>query len=744
MSIFSPTRIKTSETIERIELCSAVTAATTIKLFVDPSKNLMLIIRNAGATNYSGAKISMEGTKLDNSTGHWTYSFLRGQFASEVTSNVIALKKGETRLTMDAKYVEQFSELTLVVTGTAASPVTAYVQWQPKTDNVYFEGSGLKVVPVESAKNYAALETWTAIVDPSDYLTVTDGVTTGGIALTDLPAWIAGDSIDTMGFIPYKQGGPTASRYSRETSMRLCFWTRKGNIYHNFPATAANDSTTTGGMADFDLSAVYEPIHAISSYTPISSIRIPSANAALSAEEKKLYRYDPGLPAWNYLQHSAAVGGVKADGVTAYGSGGLPAQMDRDDVRFVRIVNPMPTGTNPQNASFPYQMSGHLCRPYAVHPKCTIYTPYNGLNASKNVILGTIDGGRIWVVMHEIGGDTSTAGYGNSYDLSGFGAYTSGHLSVVRRVYKNPTNTIKDPEYAFSYQAPMVVTAISTAGGKLVMTVPGGHSFLDTNLICFKDNSASASPYAFLANNITSGNSAAFDSNSAGDGRFYRVKRVSSTQFEVLQCYSGVDEKVACHHIHSANSCHDGAIISCGETYPYGWFFFEPIVDTDDFETFDLFKHRINFPFVMRLNSGAESLQRAVGMLWIDDADQTLIFASDEPTLDRGTVLIPGRATNIPKRNSAGVFRSKLAEVDDVKKAVCILEMSEASLGIINSQGITVVLGMSRYLYVTTDMVGWVTLPFTQTKAVRYCGESPGAVYVLAETPQQVYKITKI
>ena len=743
MSLFSPTRIDAIPSVKRVELLTAVTAPNTVKINVEAAKDLTLIVRNAGSAADYGATVSVTAEDFAHNAGNWMYGSIGGYWSSEVASNVISLKRGETRLTIPAAAMAKYSALSIAVSANAPNPVTLWMSWADAADTTVYDGMGVRVTQHTSGvKYFAALEEWTASLDTSDVLTVSNGVQTYGIALTALPSWIAGDSIDTMGFIPYKQGGPGADRYSRETAMRLCFWTRKGNIYHNYAATNAAD-TAVAGMVDFDLSAIYEPIHQISTYSPISSIRIPSQNASLTTEQQKLYRYDPGLPAWNYTQHSAAIGGMKADGITAYGSGGLPATLDRDDVRFVRLVHPMPAGTNPQNAAFPYQMSGHLCSPFAVHPKCTIYTPYNGLNASKNVILGTIDGGRIWVVMHEIGGDTSTAGHGNSYDLSGFGAYTSGHLSVVRRIYNNPTNAVKEPASAFTYQAPITIIGVSTAGGKLVMTAATAHGFADTNLICFKDNSSGASPYAFLANTITAGQSAAVDSNSAGDGRFYRVKKVSSTQFEVLQCYSGVDEKIACHHIHAANACHDGAIISCGETWPYGWFFFEPIVDTDDFETFDLFRHRINYPNVMRLNSGTTSLQRAVGVLWLDDADQTLIFASDEPTLNRGQVTIPGRTTLIPSRNSAGIYRTKLADVDDLSKMVGICDMAEASLGIINAQGVTVVLGMSRYLYVTADMTNWLKLPVVKNLAVKYCGETPGAVYVLSQAQQRVYRIAR-
>lgn len=602
--------------------------------------------------------------------------------------------------------------------------------------STYYEDSELLVSKSVQATSFAAYENWTARVESAGRLYVTDGSGSGTVLLTDLPGWKPGDTVHAMGFIPYKQGGPTAG-YSRETAMRLCFFTRLGNIYHNYPATNAADSATTGGMADFDLGAIYEPMHKISDGSQISSARIPSNDSSLSFDSK-LYRYEPGLPAWNYAQHSSPIGGVRAD-ASAYGSGGMPVTIDKGDIRLARIVTPFDFGTNPQNAGYPFALSQNLCQPFSVHPKCTVFVPYNGTNASKPVVLGTTDGGRTWVVMHELGGTASSAiyQYGNNYDYSTLGAYSSGDLSVVRRTYNLPTNAAKEPAAWFKYEAPIIVTAITTTSGKAAVTTSAAHNYQTGDLICFKKNAAGN--YAFLENTVTAGISADTDSTSAGNGRFYRVKRLSSTTFEILQNYAGVDEKFGTHHLHSGNPAKDGVVVACGEKYPNGWICFVRIAEIDDYESFNVYAYRATQPYIYRLNSGTESMQRAVGCLLADDADQTITFASDDGAITRPAVSIAGR-TNLFSRASSGVFAGKLADIDDLSKATCILEMGEASLGIITAQGVYAVLGMSRYLYLSIDKKRWVKLPLVGAGAIRYVGESPGCVYFLSTATSCVYK----
>ncbi len=603
----------------------------------------------------------------------------------------------------------------------------------------YYRGEAFDVsLHASSVAAFASFENWQAVATTGGTLTITNGSASGAIALTALPGWKAGDTIGAIGFIPYKQGGPTAANYSRETSMRLCFFTRLGNIYHNYPALDAADATV-GGMMDFDLSAIYEPVVRLSDSLKLSSERIPSTNAALTVTEQQTHRYEPGLPAWSYNQHTGPLGGIKAD-ASPYGSGGHPVTIDRQGIRFIRFAPPYEPGTSPQDATRPWRMSGYLSSPFSVKSKCTVYVPYNALNACKHVVLGTVDGGRIWTVLHELGSNSRQGLLGNNLDYSALGAYVDGALSLVIRRYIYPTAAVKDPANAFRYAAPVSVKSITTTGGKVIVETNAAHGVVndtEDHLVCFKKNSAGN--YDFLENTVTAGQAAQFDSNSAGNGRFYRAVRLTATTLELRQNIHGVDEKIATHHIHSGNAAKDGVLVACGEKHPQGWIGFIQIPQIDDFDWFNMWTYRQRYPFMPRLNSAEQGTQRAVGILWNDDADQSLIFASDEATITQRTVSIPGRdPAALPYRSTAGVFRIPVADIDDMNSALCLLEMEESSLGIIATQGIYYVVGMSRKTYLSRDLLQWESFPLIAS----YVGESSGAIYL--KSGANVYRVTKL
>lgn len=972
MSVLAPTRLAAFPVADRKALMTNVVAATTVTIPVEARRDLVILIWNAGASDYGGAALALLGKSLADATGNWLSASATGYLPADLSGNTIALKKGLTTITIPYTVAETMKEISVVATGNASYPLTVYTSWRdivtapqwrsasaaapvaktnagdkhwritvvPKglgvgntvqikataagvwsstlfktakylqpasnliditeptvlylnnifdlatfvvtvqcggtaTADVLFEptdqpqdvsalystlfettatiGSGNSFTPevacryimarvkctmtgagsasvrlfprttdgtalpyqfgrfgglqrsniisftasgetiaylprsadiaqinadctiagtatvlVAFANNYnalidpasvtdgsaslyrgdgfdvrqyradvlsfAALENWEAWITTAGVLTVSNGVTRGSVALTALPGWKSGDTVGAIGFIPYKQGGPTTGDYSRETAMRLCFWTNLGNVYHNYPATASNDSTV-GGMLDFDLSAIYEPVLHVASGTSLSSERIPSTNAGLTADEKKLYRYEPGLPSWNYLQHTDNIGGVKAD-ASPYGGGGLPPTLTKGGVQFIRMVTPFPAGTNPQDAGYPWRQSGYLSNPFSVKPKCTTYVSYNALSATKHTIFGTVDGGRIWTVLHELGSNSDARTYGNNFDYSAIGAYVDGALSVVKRSYIYPTLAVKDPPNAFRYGAPVSVKSITTSGGKATIETTAAHGYTKGDLICFKKNASGN--YDFLENVVTVGQTATFDSNSAGDGRFYRVGDTTTLTFDLRQNFHGVDEKIACHHIHSGNPAKDGVIVACGEKYPQGWIMFIPIEEIDDFSWFDMWNYRRTHPYIYRLNSAELGTQRAVGIVWKDDADQTLMFASDESKITQRTISIAGRdPAALPHRTTAGLFSIPVADIDDFQQAVCVLEMEESSLGIINQQGFYCVIGMSRKTYLSRDGVDWISFPLIS----RYVGETTRAIYLWASNV--VYRVAK-
>lgn len=585
----------------------------------------------------------------------------------------------------------------------------------------------------EQVRLYSHYENWEAWINSANTsLFIKYNGQTYTIPIFNLPFWKNGDSINVMGFIPYMQGGALASNYSRETSVRLCMVTVLGNIYHNYPAADSNDSSVvSNGISKFDLGSIYQTVYGASS---LSSERIPSLNSSLTSEEQKTHRYEPGLPAWNYQQHTENIGGYQdTDKTIEYGNGGQPPILNKKGYTHIRIVNFFDFGTNPQNPAYPHQLGGFLCEPFAVKPKMTVFVPYVGINAKRNVILGTVDGGRSWYVLHELGIGSFMGKFGNNLDYSSIGTYVSGDLSVSERLYNYPKSDDKEPVNAFKYKAPVLISSITTSGGKTTVTTSTAHEITDGKYIVFKKNNSGY--FDFLSNTVVDGSTADLDSNSCGNGRFYAAKVLSPTTFELLQCMGGMDEKINAHHVHSANVSKDGVVISCGEQYPNGWVLYVPIHEIDDFEYKNIWAYKYYNPYIIRLNSSKNAVQRPVGFILNDDLEQSFLFGSDEAHIDRGYIQITGR-TDVMKRNSAGVFLGKLVDIDDISKTECVLELEEASLGLIKKQGFYIVLGMSRKTYISKDAKDWIEFPLVS----KYQGEGIREIYFVSGT--DVYKVS--
>lgn len=676
-------------------------------------KNFLLLTNDVNDTEASHVKFRILGTN-----GTFNDKFIissNGVFEIIIPAEAPCLKVSST-----------------LVTGTQITVEAIGIDTDANLDSVVFENKEFVVEKHISASKYARYENWESSLVGNE-LNIRNGIDSVTVLVTDFPNWKTGDVIEVMGFIPYKQGELILGGYSRETSMRLCVVTKLGNIYHNYPADNPTDSSVVPlGIGKFDLSAIYQTTFGTES---LSSERIPSENASLTLEQQKTHRYEPGLPAWNYTQHTDNIGGFRDTAKTIpYGNGGHPPVIDKGGYKHIRLVDPFPYGTNPQNPSYPHQLGGYLGEPFVVKPKMTLFVPYVGINFKRNMVLGTTDGGRTWYVLHELGIGDFMYKLGNSLDYSSIGAYNTGELSVVERVYNDPTDLVKEPVNAFKYKAPVTVSSISTSGGKTTVTTSIAHGITDGRYIVFKKNVSGN--YDFLENTITYGQTTTFDSNSVGNGRFYTAKVTGANTFELLQNLGGADEKIKTHHIHGGSTAKDGAVISCGEIYPNGWICYVRIPQIDDFENVQITAYKANNPYIIRLNSSEEAVQRPVGFILNDDMNQTFLFGSDEAHIDRGFVAIEGRTTTF-KRNSAGIFRGETRYIDDMTKVECILEMEEASLGIVWKANMYVVIGMSRYTYFSADLKTWYKLPIISM----YVGESDQSTYIISSGV--VYKITR-
>jgi hypothetical protein len=94
-------------------------------------------------------------------------------------------------------------------------------------------------------------------------------------------------------------------------------------------------------------------------------------------------------------------------------------------------------------------------------------------------------------------------------------------------------------------------------------------------------------------------------------------------------------------------------------------------------DTFSIKKAEDNFK-IFRLNSSEASVQRTMGVLWKDDSENTLVYASDHDILDGKALQKPIEQREVTfSRNATGVYKGKLKDIDDYNKFVPVFEATE-------------------------------------------------------------------
>jgi hypothetical protein len=296
------------------------------------------------------------------------------------------------------------------------------------------------------------------------------------------------------------------------------------------------------------------------------------------------------------------------------------------------------------------------------------YRSNSGQHAGNRIcIFGSSDGGRSWYNIYEFAGPTGT--YVHDINTSGeLFTYNAESFVVKERSLNVPSQLTKEPADLFTLGTPIVVQSI-TAGNPTIVTTATAHGLDRNSVIYFEDNPGSAqeSPeWAWLINDSVG-------VNSGGNGKFFVPERINDTQFSLHDYVHAINNNLSCRHIHHINRIKDGWIVGTGEEYPSGWILYIQMKKADSFER----QYAYQDFGIYRLNSTENSLQRSLGVLLLDDADSTVIFASDSGSIQRENLTLPtGRTTEI-SQNSTGVFKGKLSQVDNIADFEVIFEAEE-------------------------------------------------------------------
>lgn len=439
------------------------------------------------------------------------------------------------------------------------------------------------------------------------------------------------------------------------TGFRVVVVTTLGQIYHNYPNRAVDGAGTAleGDIARFDESVIWD----------LKDRKFPSTDPNATGVEK----YTPGLPEQNY-EYSPKV--LSDNG---YGNGGFDKQITHGSDTYARYYEP---------SKVAYRHSFSFMGGFETTKKMTLLGTYKDnsteAGASRICLFSTSDGGRSWYVKYEFSSYSGDANPGAAINTSAsrfddkgvgdFPNYTPDSFVINKLTHTYPSAANKEPNTIYSIGADVVITNISKSN-PCVVTTATAHGLNTYDNIVIKDNpsSSAVSPsWDWLRNDTLT-------TISGGNGRLYKVKKITDTTFSLHEFIHNPFNNLACRHIHSINSTDDGFIIGCGEQYPYGWILWAQSHKTES--SVGPLGHDL-LPIV-RLTSTNTAIARPLGVLMLEDPDNTIIFGSDHAYLAMPKMKLPEGRTDNVTRNSAGIFKGRLEDIDDISKFTNIYKSEE-------------------------------------------------------------------
>ena len=427
------------------------------------------------------------------------------------------------------------------------------------------------------------------------------------------------------------------------------------------------------------------------------------------------YRYCPCLPDAFYEMHPA----ISTD--NGYGNGGFPSYIEYTDRGDGNVSKKRPRLFYPRinnaNANLFSWMSG-----YVQDKQVTMIGTYMpnaaGDTGCRMCVFGSSDGGRNWYVITEFGANGARIGnngqgetliqapitnyseFGDTANQLKFGSNTmtdGSAYSVIKRSQWTPTAYEKEPTDKFKYGSPVAVSSIVSSDSGIVVTTSSAHGLSNGDVILFKREGGNATWDWLVATDYTT--------QDAGNGVIWKAKVLSATTFKLMLEVHNPYSELGIRHIHSINRCKDGYSVSCGEEYPLGWVMYIKAMASD---THSYMNAAFKRP-VYRITSSATSIQRCLGVEILDNPEDTVFAGLDTASVAREGLAPEGRTDKLT-RNSCGIFKVALADVDDFSNAECVFQMSQPTYFFKIIQGVMIAIGQQNYLGVSLDYgKSWTT-----------------------------------
>lgn len=526
---------------------------------------------------------------------------------------------------------------------------------------------------------------------------------------TNFPGLIDGSRINHVAIIRYQRLTSTGTRRYGGRDYRINVFTSKGQIYHNFPARANgyDGVAQDGDIYRWEESCIWD---LPSRKTPVKTESVDDATLIATG----CYKYIPCLANVAYEMHPV----LNTDNsfVDTYGNGGFGSTYTCKDENNNTVKRPrmFTFYRDDERAVYTQTLSG-LYQDQQVSVFATYQPNQDGPYGTRMCVFATTDGGRQWFVQYELGANGEILGKTQNEDSVVHSAWTnfstfnddalimsfsgadcpSGTFNIKKRSQYAPNAYNKEPEKTakFKYASAIAVSSISSTASGILVTTAASHNLSNGDIIVFEKIDSGNSTWNWIA-------SESHTAMSAGNGTIWKARVASSTTFYLELEVHNPDNNLAARHIHTANRCKDGYIIGCGEQYPYGWIFWWPIPYGD---TFDTNLDAANVHKFVRLTSTDESVYRILGMQLYDDADNTFLAGLDHCLIPRDNVAMPDGRTDTFSRNSSGVFKGKLTQIDDFSSLECVFETQQPAYFFKEIEGICIFVGMQGILGVSKD-----------------------------------------
>ena len=639
-------------------------------------------------TDPAAAYVRATWTTLDSAVG----TFEVGTTPSSYIAFVPALYLGSTKIASLETAVTTSTDLLTHPDYKRYLDREKFQVFKPTTGNVPVIRAILRNVAVQYKGTTISIST-KGVSGPYDAGTVT-------FDATNFPNLIAGSVVENIFLLPWTRNQTTAQT---GINWRMVVITDKGQVYHNYPSRAigSDGAEVAGDVTKFDESVVWD--------LPVTERLFPSTNPAAVSPE----RYLPGLPAGCYTYHPA----ISTD--NGYGNGGFGNSIVAGGITYPRFY--VPSRANNMHSLAP--MGG-----FEPGDKLTLIGTYRSNvfagEATRVALFATSDGGRQWYCKYEFADNGVAVSMANSMDTSGLAsAYTANSFVVSLRQLVVPSSITKEPTTKFTWGAGIVVSDISRANPGVVTTATP-HGLTSGNIVVIADNpgSGAVSPdWDWMRNETTS-------ATSGGNGVLFKVQVLSPTTFSLYEHVHSAQNALYCRHIHHINRVKDGWIMGTGEEYPGGWTFFIKMQEADIYSVVNAWDARS----ITRLTSTSTSIQRTLGIVLRDDATQTVLAAMDSATVPRGTTALPTGRTDTISRNSTGVYRGTLANIDDLATFIPVFEAEQPAYYLKEKSGMLMCIGQRGELGVSFD--GGSTWDREDlgdgVSAQHFYGESGGVVVV--------------